>query len=499
MYTPSLQLRAQAELERRRRATQEAGELSRQWDKWLKALFSNLFTAPFADRHKEFWQWIESVELGAKPDPFFAIWGRGGAKTTNFEAGVVRLGAKEARKFCLYVRGTQDKSNESVQNISAMLEGVRFGHYYPQMASRKLGKYGHSKGWRVDTLRCANGFSVIGLGLDAAVRGIKIEEFRPDLIIFDDIDDAEDTPKAISKKINTITKSILPAGSNDVAVLGGQNLIHANSIFSKIADGTAEFLYNKIVSGPHPAVENLEVERQADGTYKIVGGEATWQGQNLEVCQNQINEWGLTSFLQEAQHEVDESGGVWDHIEFSHIDFDDVPDIVRGCVWCDPAVTNTDESDSHGVIADGMGEDGKIYRFYSWEGQTSPDDVLRRAILKAIELGFEVVGVETDQGGDVWRSAYLKVIRDLLDAKRIKEDDRVPTFREAKAGAGHGSKVHRNSLMLADYERGKMIHVNGTHKQLEKSLKRFPKKPLDLADAAYWGWDYLARRGIGFG
>ena len=35
---------------------------------------------------------------------------------------------------------------------------------------------------------------------------------------------------------------------------------------------------------------------------------------------------------------------------------------------------------------------------------------------------------------------------------------------------------------------GRVIHVRGTHNTLERSLRRFPTKPLDLADAAYWGW-----------
>ncbi len=68
----------------------------------------------------------------------------------------------------------------------------------------------------------------------------------------------------------------------------------------------------------------------------------------------------------------------------------------------------------------------------------------------------------------------------------------MPTFEQAKAGAGHGSKVARNQRMLVDYEHGKVVHVLGTHRALERALKRFPKsKPFDLVDAAYWSWNYL--------
>jgi hypothetical protein len=45
--------------------------------------------------------------------------------------------------------------------------------------------------------------------------------------------------------------------------------------------------------------------------------------------------------------------------------------------------------------------------------------------------------------------------------------------------------------MLVSYEKGSIVHVIGTHEILERALKRFPNEPLDLADAAYWGWNDL--------
>jgi phage terminase large subunit-like protein len=77
----------------------------------------------------------------------------------------------------------------------------------------------------------------------------------------------------------------------------------------------------------------------------------------------------------------------------------------------------------------------------------------------------------------------------------------MPRFKSAKAGAGHGSKTHRASQMLADYERGRIVHVTGTHRTLERALKRFPvKKPYDLVDASYWAWqDLMGRSGLSWG
>jgi hypothetical protein len=65
-----------------------------------------------------------------------------------------------------------------------------------------------------------------------------------------------------------------------------------------------------------------------------------------------------------------------------------------------------------------------------------------------------------------------------------------PAFLSEKAGS-IGSKVARNKLMLVDYEHFNVVHVLGTHNTLDRALRRFPIKPLDLADAAFWSWKYL--------
>lgn len=514
-YSQLSKAKAAALLELRRRNS-EAGTAPKDRTAWLNTIFPRTFTKTFADRQLALWDWVDSFEPEQRPPTaaYVNIEPRGGGKTTTAETAVIRAGALESRKFVLYVRGTQDKANESVKNIASKLESRQVETYYPDLASRSLGKYGHSKGWTVSTLRCKNGFNVVALGLDAAVRGVKLEDYRPDWIIFDDIDDAQDTPKTISKKVNIITTSILPAGADHCAYLVTQNLIHASGIVSQLVDGTADFLNDRILSGPHPAIidlayEYIDDEETGKRVYFITSGTPTWEGQGIEKCEQQINDWGISAFLREAQHEVDESGGLWDHIEFLHIDYDNLPAFERSEVWCDPAVTSTDESDCMAIAAGGMWNN-KLYVVHGWEKITSPEDAIKRAVLLAIRYGSEALGVETDQGGDTWASVYRQVCQNLLNddaypeiANTIIKDDngnvieiipyKFPVFRQAKAGAGHGSKVHRNGQMMVDYEHGKVYHVRGAHTMIEKSLKRFPKRPLDLADALYWLWYHLMK------
>lgn len=422
-----------------------------------------------------------------RPNPFVAIWARGAAKSTSAELACAAIAAMKRRKYVLYCSETQDQADDHIQTLAGLLESATVEKHYPDLASRLVGKYGNSKGWRRNRLRTASGFTVDALGLDSAARGAKLDEDRPDLFVFDDLDSELDSPATTQKKILTLTRKLIPAGASDLAILAIQNLVHPDSIFARLADGRADFMADRIVSGPHPALHNIAYE-QKNGKYVLVAGNPTWEGMDLHRCQEMIDDMGLSAFLAECQHEVDAPpGGMFDHIEFQHCTWEELPELVRIVVWADPAVTSTDESDAHGIQADGLGVDGKLYRLWSWEDRTSPEDCLRRAIRKAVELKAEAVGVETDQGGDTWQSVYKQALLGM-------NLERPPKFRSEKAGAGHGPKAERASKMLVDYERGKIVHVIGTHQVLERALKRFPRtKPYDLTDACYWGWNDLLR------
>ena len=480
-----------------RKAAQETRVLSAaqaaasDWEAWLRLIFPGYVSRGFAPFHAEFWDWVWALKYGERTQPFVGIWPRGFAKSTSAELACAAIAARQSRRYALYVCETQEQADDHVANVAGMLEARTFELAYPEAGARKLNKYGNSRGWRRNRLRTASGFTLDAIGLDTAARGVKLDESRPDLLIFDDLDGKLDTAATTDKKLATLTHTLLPAASDAPAVLAIQNLVIPDGIFARLADGRADFLADRIVSGPHPAIRNLTTE-QVDGRTIITGGEPTWPAMGLDVAQAQIDEMGITAYRAEKQHDVEApSGGLFDQVEFRHIAWKDLPDLVRTVVWVDPAVTDTHRSDAHGIQADGLGPDGTVYRLYSWEARTSPRDALRRAILKAKELGADHVGVETDQGGDTWRDTYEAAAKQLI-AEGAIADGRIPPFRQAKAGGGHGPKTERASKMLADYERGQIVHVVGTHETLERALRRFPKtKPLDLVDASYWSWREL--------
>lgn len=473
---------------------------------WLTTLFPETVSAGFAPHHLDFWGWVWSLRRGVRPPPFVAIWPRGGAKSSSAELGVIAAGALRTRRYVLYVSATQDLADKHIADIARRLESDAIARYYPGIGQREISKYGISRGWSGSRLRTRAGLMIDALGLNAAVRGLKSGDARPDLIVLDDIDHLHDSPATTAAKIETITSSILPARSTDGAVLAVQNLIAPDSIFSRLAgvsEHTVDFLADRIVSGPHPAVDGLVTE-QREGRTVITHGRALWQGQDLQACQDAIDTYGLTAFLRESQHEVSEpDGGMFSHIDFRHCDLSDVPELVETIVAVDPAVTDTDQSDSHGIQVDGVAEDGTIYRLWSWERRASPEYALTLAIKQALVHGALRIVIETNQGGDLWQTVYDRLIAELragtltLDGAPVTLADgqRPPILVPEKATSGTGSKAERGSRMLTDYERGQMVHVIGTHQTLERALRRFPlKKPFDLVDCAYYAWDALRSR-----
>jgi len=472
------------------------------WRIWLPSMFPKLFTADFGEHHTEFWDWVWAINAGETCDPFVGIWNRGGAKSASAEAGLVALAARGRRKYALYVSGTQNLADEHVANIGSLLESPQLGQAYPQLGQRAVGKYGASQGWRRNRLRTEAGFTVDALGLDVAARGARIDEQRPDLIVLDDVDSENDTPASVEKKIRTITRKLLPAGSQDCVVIAIQNVIHSNSIFARLGNQPgaprADFLARRHVSGPIPAVWDLEWAQEGD-SYRITGGRPSWSGMGMDACQSMLDRFGLTAFLVECQHEeADLSGGMFDHLNFEalRVTRAEVPVLKAVGCWVDPAVTAHDRSDSCGIVVDGLGIDRRYYRLWSWERVSSPVDTLKVAILAAVEFGAQVVGVETDQGGDTWHTVYQAALKDLMDSGQIADGVRVPRFESAKAGATRLSKADRAARMLADYELGRFRHVEGGCGPLEAGLRRFPAhKPFDCVDAAFWSWRWCADKG----
>lgn len=454
---------------------------AKDWTVWLAAILPAYCTARFAPHHAALWDWATNIEPDVRPETFVGIWPRGGAKSTSAEAATVRVAARRSRRYGLYVCDTQDRADDHVANVASMLESDRVALFYPDLASRRVGKFGNSKGWRRNRLWTASGFVLDAIGLDTAARGVKLEDQRPDWMVLDDIDGTHDTPQTTARKIGTITKALIPAGADDLAVLAIQNLVIPDGVFAQLADGRAQFLRRRIVSGPIPAVEGLVLDRADDGRDIIAAGSPTWEGQGLARCQEFLDDWGTQAFLEEAQHEVDDAeGALWSAEQINAGRVDLHPDLDLVVVSVDPSGGGGKGHDEQGIVAVGRGVDGQGYVLEDDSCSLSAMGWGRRAVMCAIDTGAGQIVVEDNYGGDSMLNTVMQaadaIVREGVEAAAMFGSGRVNTVVPVNAKDSKADRAAPVSVLYGERERPETweharVHHVGVHAELEREMR----------------------------
>lgn len=278
--------------------------LESDWRVWARTMFPSYIKGDFSNFHAHCWDWFWSLEPGVTGDDYLAIWPRFYAKSTTFQMGLVACGARGTRRYIWYISETQDQANAHVQTIGSLLSNSRLGEFYPDMAKPRLGMHGQTSGWRRNRFWTASDFIVDALGLDTAGRGVKLEEKRPDLEFFDDFDGKHDSPHIVTRKIETITTSLMPAAGEQCNYAFGQNMIHRDGIAAQLEDGRLKLLKNRRFFGIVPAVRDLKWERDAEGFGLLTAGTSSWPYMTMEKLQAKVDQYGIEAFLLECQHDV---------------------------------------------------------------------------------------------------------------------------------------------------------------------------------------------------
>ena len=468
------------------------------WYTRLRALYSAYLWHPLSQPHRELWEWADGIRRDTAPPPFVAIWPRGRGKSTHAELLAADLGVTGRRTYCMYVCATQDQADKHVATVAAIFESARVAAYNPAVARPKLGHNG-SRSWNRRIMRTDAGYTVEAIGLNKAVRGQKIDWARPDVIILDDIDERHDTPATVRRKREIITSSILPAGSDNAAVLFVQNLIHSGSIAAELVkrpdeQGGARYLTRRIVSGPYPAVDGLAYEMEQDGSairWGITAGRSLWQGFDLAVCERELNTVGPDAYERESQHNIhaDNPNALLrsDVLEATRVSAH--PDLERIVVGVDPA----GGAGSCGIVAVGSATVDGVRHGYTIADMSTPHGTPSaewgRAVLRCYhETRADVIVVERNFGGDMARQV-IRSARYVANDGAVVDGAAVPIV-EVSASRG---KAVRAQPVAALFQQGRLHHV-GYYPTLERQWTAWEpgtKPSPDALDAEVWAVTYL--------
>ena len=178
---------------------------------------------------------------------------------------------------------------------------------------------------------------------------------------------------------------------------------------------------------------------------------------------------------QELMAEIleDIEGALWKQELIERYRVDAAPEIKRGIVAIDPAVTSNKDSDETGIIVAGIGYDNHCYIFADKSGRYAPNKWARIALYEYSNRMLDQVVGEANNGGDI--------IRDL-----IRSIDPGVNYKSVHASRG---KTTRAEPIVGLYEQGKIHHV-GVHEQLEEQMTTWNaaegEKSPDRVDALVW-------------
>ncbi len=283
------------------------------WEAAIQLAWPGAYGEP-APFHAEALMWWSSIEVGVSPSAFVACWPRDTGKSTHVKQCLALATGMRLRPYMMWISKIGKQVNDKVRDVGTLLQAPRMKLAFPQASSRYVDPTsGQAVDWREGRIRTGNDVVIDGGGMDEALRGALVRDDRPGIIVLDDIESNLDTKYMREKKLSQITDTIIPMGSDDAAILFVQNQIHASSLMSTLLSGEAEWMADRVVSGPWPQVRDMEVEWElVDGKKLpvIVAGEPTWpEVRGIDASEAQMRKMGPPAFRREHNHDMEVAQG----------------------------------------------------------------------------------------------------------------------------------------------------------------------------------------------
>jgi hypothetical protein len=295
---------------------------------WLRKFGPHTFTGTFSFFHHDFWKWYwpiamrvrEGTELQSDDLVALLPWARDTGKSSHSEWAAITEGCLVRRGYVLWVSSKQEQAEEHIVSIRDRIESEQIGKVYPWMSKPKLGAHNNKFGWGREFLMTGDprggGWAVRPAGLNVALRGGKVLDMRPTLIVLSDIDEIGDSIMVVESKELIIARSILPMGNASTRIIFDQNPIHSNSVMNRIITRVSSVLaVRRVIGGggadhnqPVPAFKEdlqIEFEQTEHGPRHIIKkGTPTWADMDIKKCQVFLDRSGLEAFQAEYMHDL---------------------------------------------------------------------------------------------------------------------------------------------------------------------------------------------------
>lgn len=422
---------------------------------WL--CFGDYIKLQTPEFHDQIWQELARLEDPDTPKRIGIGAPRGHAKTTIVDLiWCAWLIVNKKRNFIVMI---SDTYAQSVEFVNALKDQLDTNPYIKFLYGDLRSDY-----WRDGEFVTSSNVKVVAKGVGMKIRGLRHKQYRPDLVICDDIENDEQVRSQDQRKKlkRWMLDAVLPAMSRDgwFVIIG--TILHFDSLLANILAGNDPFLsWSRLIF--------QAIVTDEDGT-----NHALWEAHtSLEQLLRMRDDPAYEKYVGKLTFERE-----YMNRPFSEADAIIKPDYVR---WCDmpdesqivvkmfavdPAISKRDTADYTGKIVAGKDKEDNVYVFYVSRDRMSflenVEDIKRvDELYKPRKVGIEKVA---------FQAAFQEVLKGL-PVVELKPD---------------ADKIRRLLSVSRHFQAGKIFFVNGTpHIQdLYHELLEFPDGVHDdLVDA----------------
>lgn len=414
---------------------------------------------------------------------------RGHAKSTNFtfkdDLHAILYGYKH---YILILSDSSDQAEGFLEDIKTEIEDN--GNIIMDFGELKGDKV-----WRTGVMLTKNDIKVEAIGSGKKIRGRRHRNWRPDLIVLDDIENDENvnTLEQRRKLKNWFDKAVSKAGDTYTDIMYIGTILHYDSLLSKVlknpeyetktyravisfATNTKlwdewEAIYTNLFNEHHR--EDARAFYEAHESEMLEGTEVLWKEKMpyYKLMVGRVSE-GIASFNSELQNDpVDPDNATFnqewfDYYEPDQMDWKDPRYIFVAAN--DPSLGKNKKSDTSSIINLALDtRTGYMYVADASVEKRKPDVIIddvigmNRRLKRDYGKGFYKFGVETVQ--------FQYFFKEVMAQKSAEAGEYLP-IEEIQSSANKMLRIESLQPVI----KNKYLKFNREHKSLLKQMEEFP-------------------------
>lgn len=432
--------------------------------------------------HEDLFKELEETIQNGIPDNIVDAAPRGNAKSTLVSFALVLWCALYRKKhYIIIVSDTASQADDFLINIKTELEENEY----------ILSDFGRQEGhvWTNSDIVTVGDVRVQALGTGKRIRGRRYKQWRPDLIICDDLENDENvaSPEQRKKDESWFLRALSKAGDErtDKVVIG--TILHYDSLLAKLLKNPIYVakIYKSVISWSKSPkwFEWEKIVTNLEDVDRLEHARAFYEANKEEMLQDTKVLWpekedyyslmlqrvaeGPAAFSSEKQNEPLSEQDMWFHPDwFQYYDDNDIAGKDLYVVsYIDPSMGKI-KGDFYAICTIGMDSNYIIYVLDFEMGRVHPDTIITSALAKHEFWEFRKLGVEEVQ--------FQEYFKDNMKKKAAEEGVSINIVGVKQ----HSDKLLRIESLQPDIRNGR-IKFRRSQRDLIEQLIQFPSAAHD--------------------